>query len=1119
MQPYFLKHLYYYLNTGPLIIAAWFFFLVLTLHPAIGQSQRISFKSLKKGLSQNTVTAVIQDPKGFLWVGTRNGLNRYDGSRFRIFESSSFDSTTINDNYITSLYVDTQGTLWIGTYNGLCKFDESTGTFTRVRFRTITQLSATEQPVIRSIFRSGNSLFLGTQNNGLIVYDLSEGHKRIYTHNPREVTSIPHNYVNAIVPGKDDEIILGTMGGLSVFDTGKKSFRNIQFKNSRQPQLQFRKLIRDRSDEDLYWGTLANGGLIRLRSNSSGEWEIDQPFDHVHQGSRLSETNTLSILQDELNRIWVGAENLGLFVYDPAKDSYEHYLNKIEDSRSISSNSIWSLYQDGFGTIWIGTFNQGLNAYDKYHHKFIHHHANVKMRGYLSNNNISTFHESPDGGVWVGTDGGGVDFWDRETGMFAQYAGKSSGIHRIGSDAVLDIETDSLGNLWIATWGGGINIIENGRVRVLNSSNSFLPVDNIFNIHFDKKENLWAAVFGHGLYQISGDSDEPRIIHAGENSPEDAEDDHFTVIFEDSKGRIWAGTQSQGVICINPEKDYAIKRYFPNRIPGSLSSFVVNCIFEDSRERIWIGTTNGLNRYVENTDSFLTYGKNDGIINTNINGIQEFQTGEFWLATKNGLLLFDADSRTAMAFTSEDGVQSNEFLQNSSSKLSGGEILFGGNNGFNVITPDEVPLNPNTPRIYLSDFRIFNKSVLQNPDQSFFDGSIEEVQNINLTHNESVFSFEFIALNFTHPTKNEYAYYMEGFENDWNYVGNTRTATYTNLDPGTYTFRVKASNNDGIWNEEGFSVTVVVEPPFWATWWFRLIIALTITGAAFTLYSIRQRQSRQYQQKLERDIKEQTQEIEIQKDEIIKASMKLKKANDEVQLINEELMEKNEEMMQFTSAVSHDLKSPIASIQSVSDFLEEDIKKGKEENISQYLEIIRTSCNGMRSLIKDIVELAEVGARTNKMEKLNFGEIVKASIQLVHGRISQENIALSIDRKFPEVVVDKNKMTRVVVNLVDNAIKYMGDQKDPRIEVGYWGHNEEGHIFFVKDNGRGIPKDYQDRIYNIFERLQSDVEGTGLGLSMVKRILLNHRGRIWVESEGTNQGSIFYFTLPSSNHI
>ncbi len=1079
-------------------------------------SQNIEFQNIKDGLSQNTVTSIIQDQKGFLWVGTRDGLNRYDGTYFKLYDYDSNNPNTISNSSVTCLYIDDKNVLWAGTTKGLSRYQEANDTFDRILLSESSNFN--ERYNIRTILRQGDKLYIGTQNNSLVVYDVVN--KNISRFSPLIEDDGSGIYISSVIRRNENELFLASAGyGLYIFNTQSNEFSRLSSEESSLEILEngsIRTMIKDPNEVDVLWVGMNAGGFYKISRALNGKLLASRPFDHQFQNQQLSNTTCMSLFHDG-RMISIGTENLGLYQLNITTNNWTHFQHNPLDNKTISSNSIWSLYEDRNGRFWIGTYNQGLNVRDEYGSKFDHYYVKTSVPSGLKSNNISSFVETTDQNFWIGTDGGGLNYWDRRTNTISNFQALTNGRINLTSESILNLTMDPSGKLYIATWSGGVNIFDprTRTLNVMNSTNSFLNGDNIFDVHLDKNGYLWIASFGEGLYCYDPVSDVRKIFHGNESITPGSFGNDFSTIFEDSKGRIWGGTQSQGVIQLqhDGELNFVRKRYYPDGSDGALSNSDVISIFEDQSGNIWIGTADGLNKFDEDNQTFTIVGKREGLTSSYINSIEEGARGALWLATNRGLIRFDPRDYSSVVFRPEDGLQSLEFYRDASLTTSDGSLLFGGNNGFNEVDPLNIKLNPNAPGVFLSDFKLFNRSIFDDPDQQIIVGNINLVDRIVLDYGQTIIGFEFIGLNFTHSARNQYAYYLEGFEEDFNYVGETRSATYTNLDPGIYTFIVKASNNDGIWNEDPLNITLVITPPFWMTIAFRLAVGLLVIGIVIVIYKMRISSIKKYQERLKSEIQKQTKEIEEQRNLLLASSGELETANEKIQIANEELIERNEEMMQFTSAVSHDLKSPISSIQNFLTFLEKDLEADKKENIPKYLEYMRSACDGMKNLVLDIVKLNEAG-RTTQIEIINFKDVVKDSLSLVQGRLDENKIEFNSDTNFPEVSIDKNKMVRVVENLIDNSIKFMGSQNHPKIKVGYSGLKNMNHEFYVQDNGKGIPADKKQKVFIIFERLQSDVEGSGLGLAMVKKIVNNHQGRIWVESEGENRGTTFFFTLP-----
>ena len=557
-------------------------------------------------------------------------------------------------------------------------------------------------------------------------------------------------------------------------------------------------------------------------------------------------------------------------------------------------------------------------------------------------------------------------------------------------------------------------------------------------------------------------------------------------IQEDSYGKIWISTID--ALNVFDQATGTFKHFKHDTSDSkSLSDNLVITFFEDSQKNFWIGTINGLNVYNRPDNNFDCYTKEHGLPGNQILGILEDDRGNLWVSTNKGLSQFIQGTKRPkkpifINYDIGDGLQGNEFTQRSCWRGQDGRMYFGGNNGFNVFHPDSLKENTHIPPVVITNFLVFNKPVKIGEKESPLKSHINLTKEITLSYKHSVFSFEFAALNYLVPEKNQYAYKLEGFEKDWNYVDNQRMATYTNLNPGKYTFHVKASNNDGIWNEEGTSLRIIITPPFWQTIWFRFSMLVLIISAVYTIHFLRVKNIVAYGRELEIKVEERTQD----------------------------LRKSNKELEKFAYIVSHDLKAPLRGINQLAEWTSEDYSKVLDKEGKKNLKMLKERTFRMNDMIEGILQYSRVGRTEGKAEKVDLNKLLKDVIDLLS---PPDNIKITVKNKLPKYKADRTRLTQLFENLINNAIKYI-DKPQGIIKIGCAEEADEWK-FSISDNGPGIEEKYFEKIFKIFQTLESKEsdKSTGAGLAITKKIIDLYKGRIWLESE-MGKGTTFYFTLP-----
>lgn len=884
-------------------------FLLINAIPVFSQSNvltkpQLQFKTLSEGLNNERVTAVGQDKYGFIWIGTYNGLHRYDGMNFRIYSNTS-DSSSIPNSRIEKIFNDSKGNLWIGTANGLCRYNWQEDNFSR--FALSSGLVDASDPAPNSITAitedKDGTLWVGSAKEGLLFFS-DEKQSFVPFFQDRNSNALGSLFVTDLCAGINDDLWVGLNIGLKKLNT--KTGKVTSFpKTKNSPGLEGKHIrgLAMEENGDLWVGSWENG-LFLLEEQ--GQQKLTHYQHEPENPHSLANNSIYTLFIDEQKRLWVGNENGGLHLYDRKKDLFYRYLPDDTEPYSITSNSIWSIFEDQDKRLWIGTASSGVNILDQYFLKFTHYFYSPLNPNGLNHNIISGFWEGKNGNVWIGTDGGGLNHWNRQKGKFTHYTHKPEDPSSVGSNAILDFSEDPEGRLWIGTWDGGINILKDRdkmqfvRLQDLQKQDTLAAtIKHTFALMRDHEGNMWSGNFqgGLGFHDLQGKS--TRIYFNDPKNPESLSNNTINTLLEDKKGNIWAGAAFNGLnkLYINDEGKLVSKRFLPGSDSLSIAGDLINQVYEDSKGNIWVATDKGLSKIADAGEKITSYTSEHGLPSDIIESVVEDKNGLLWIGTSKGLSSLNPDTESFKAYTVSDGLQGNKYTRHAVAKLKSGEILFGGSNGFNIFHPDSVKANPHKPEVYLTDFKLFNKSVGIGENDSILKAPITLTKEITLPYHQNILSFEFVALNYTHSGKNQYAFMMEGLENDWNYVGNQQNATYTNLDPGQYTFRVKASNNDGVWNEEGTLLSIIITPPFWKTWWFKVLLAISVIGAAVTFYKVRMNGLKAQKEELERQVKEKTADIQQANEDLLERNEEILQQQEELQAQAEVLQNTNEQVM------------------------------------------------------------------------------------------------------------------------------------------------------------------------------------------------------------------------------
>ena len=837
------------------------------------QKKDITFEQifLDQGLSQSIVQCICQHRSGFMWFGTEDGLNKYDGYKFTIIRNDPDDPNSLSYNNITSIFEDRSGILWIGTfYGGLNRYDPQTKRFFRYQHDPNHSNSLSNNNINVILQDKSGNLWIGTDGglNKLILPVLSASGNESeestptfirYQNDPNNPNSLSHNIVRSIYEDSSGVLWIGTDGGLNKLVPPVPKSSGSESEGSPPTFTRYQNdppNPNSLSHNEVYSILEDNSGALWIGTKGGGLNHFDRQknqfirFQHdPNNPNSLSHDEVYVIYEDRAGILWIGTNGGGLCVFDRENEKFIPYRNDPYDPSTISYNEIRAIYEDRSGLLWIGTYGGGIDKVDKGKRQFTLYAHDPGNPNSLSHPIVWSIYEDKAGILWIGTHGGGLNRFDRRTDQWKHYRHNPDDPSSLSHDIVRVVYEDRSGVLWIGTHGGGINQFDRKTekfTRYLNDPNdsTSLSHNEIRSIYEDRSGVLWIGTYGGGLDKlVPGDQpgSTPIFVHYRNypKNPNSLSNDFVRVTYEDRSGVFWIGTEGGGLNRFDRESETFTHYRADPQNPNSLNNDYIFSIHEDESGFLWLGTWGGgINKFDKVNEEFTNYTEKDGLPNDAVYGILEDQQGNLWLSTNNGLLKFNPKVETFRNYSMEDGLQSNEFNGGSFYKSRGVEMFFGGIEGFNAFYPEEIKDSPFIPPVIITSFSKLNQEVE-------FGKPISEIKELKLSYKDYVFSFEFAALDFTAPEKNRYAYKMEGLDEDWVYTDSKkRFATYTTLDPGSYTFRVKGSNNDGVWNEEGTAMKIIIMPPIWKTWWFRLIVALLLIGLALLWYHRRSKNIR-----------------------------------------------------------------------------------------------------------------------------------------------------------------------------------------------------------------------------------------------------------------------------------
>ncbi|NQV29426.1 MAG: PAS domain-containing protein [Candidatus Marinimicrobia bacterium] len=842
---------------------------VLCLGILQGQNQFAKFNHLaiEDGLSNSYINCMLQDSKGFMWFGTQDGLNKFDGYNFKVYKHDSFNPNSISDNYIRFIIEARDGFLWIGTESGgINKFDPTTEVFTYYTHDSDNPNSLSHNSVkviFADLTESSEIIWIGTIGAGVDRFDPVTNTFTHYRHDPNNINSISNDYINSIHVDSHGYVWVGTLNGLNRFD--EKNNRWIAFYHDPGDESSI-------SHSEVYSILEANNGTLLFGTlhgmNLLHEGETFVRFD-PEANLQLMEIDIQSMIQDQYGSYWIGTFH-GLRRFDKKDNDLVLYLHDSGDPNSLSDNNITCVYEDNSGLLWVGTGGGGINKMKPNVEYFLHYSHIPGNPNSLSHPSIRGIYEDKEGILWVGGYGG-LNRIDRAAQQYRHYRADASNPDHLNTDAIYSIIGDTQNDniLWIGSEGEGLFRFEKSSGKV----NHYLEDDSgIQSLFMDSQGLLWIAT-SNGLARLNTASDEITTFNYDPNNPQSLSDDKTVAIYQDSQDQLWIGTLTNGLNRFDPKTEQFTRFTHDIDNPNSLSINRIKSIFEDRSGILWIGTNGGgLNQFDRQSETFKTFTVKDGLPNDVIYGILEDNNSNLWLSTNLGLSRFNPNTEDFKNYDVNDGLQSNEFNTSSFYKSISGEMFFGGINGFNAFYPERMHENPFIPPVVFTDFLIFNESV---PIGEMGDGrtlikqSISETSDLLLSYKDAVISFEFTALSYAAPTKNHFAYQLKGFDKDWIKTGaHRRYATYTDLSPGKYIFKVKASNHDDVWNDTGTSINIYISPPAWKTWWAYTLYLLTIILLIVGSFQWRFWQMKRRNQDLEALVKERTAKISNHEQEL-----------------------------------------------------------------------------------------------------------------------------------------------------------------------------------------------------------------------------------------------------------
>ena len=1020
-----------------------------------------SYISINDGLSQSTVFSIAQDKLGNMWFATYDGVNKYDGYAFTVYQHDENDPNSIANDIARIVMTDSKGRVWIGTRDGLSYYDEN-----KDKFQNFSYEKNGKRLQVNGIVEVSADLLLVSTSEGLTMFDIPASQ---FVDDACSTTM--RRIIASSLYRHGEQIYIGTRGdGLYCYSIPQKRLEKLTYiPNSRQIQS-----ILQQSPTRI-WVATEGSGLFLINPKTQ---EV-KVYKHSPSNPKSISSNYIrSLALDAQNRLWIGTFS-DLNIYHEGNDSFMSYSSDPVEKGSLSQRSVRSIFMDSQGGMWLGTYFGGLNYYHPIRNRFKNI-ERIPFKNSLSDNVVSCIVEDRQKNLWIGTNDGGLNLYNPENRHFIHYALQENQREEgFGSNNIKSVYVDDTrGLVYIGAHAGGLSILHrnSGRIENFNQRNSRLVNENVYSILPDKDNTFLLGTLSALVHFNPEQRSFTTISRESNGTPVTFQ--KITTLFRDSQKRLWVGSEEG--ISVFRQHGTEIER-IPLLPASAITKSFINYIYEAANGLIWVGTREGAYCFNEKNKQIKRYTTANGLPNNVVYGILEDSYGRLWMSTNQGISCFNPSTDKFRNFTEADGLQSNQFNTSSCYRTSNGQMFFGGINGLTTFRPELLQDNPYTPPVVITKLELFNKVVRPDDETGILTKNISNTESITLKSWQTAFSLEFVVSNYISGKHNTFAYKLDGYDKEWYYLTNKRTVSYSNLPQGTYRFMVKAANNDGKWNSTPTILEIVVLPVWYKTWWAVLLFFATFIGfITFVFRFFWLRKSMEAKLEMERRDKEHREEI-------------------------------NQMKMRFFINISHELRTPLTLILAP---LQEVISKINDRWARNQLEYIQRNANRLLHLVNQLMDYrrAELGVFELKVKKANADRLIRENFLYYDKLARHKEISYTFHSELEdkEEIFDPHYLELIINNLLSNAFKYTDNGKSITVTL-----KEENNwlVLQVSDTGIGIPMNKQGKIFERFYQVESQHIGSGIGLSLVQRLVELHHGHIELESE-EGKGSTFFVYLP-----